>query len=261
MSIKIEVKNISSMNYMDNSQLEKVLKAVQRQVTEDVPTYWLGSDPKTEVCLIDSNQKFSLDAWQFFVADTPRQVSRDAPDAGGDHEVVGGVPMGFAFVEMTLHAGMEPSVTISHEVLEMIGDAFLCRCNQWSDIPDAVFLAQEICDPVAGDENGYPKGDDGILVSDFVTPMYFVSGSFGRWDHNKKLTGPNTLAPGGYQLCWDPTNGWRQRTYKDENCGRAAHPTRYSRRIRRVAVGQSRNLMGRWIQPPPPPPPPGPHFV
>jgi len=166
--------------------------------------------------------------------------------------------MGFAFVQMTLRAGLEPSVTISHEVLEMTGDAFLCQCNQWSDIPDAVFLAQEICDPVAGDENRYQKGDDGIWVSDFVTPLYFVPGSFGRWDFKKKLTGPNTLAPGGFQLRWDPINGWRQRTYKDENGGRAAHPTRYSRRTRRVAVGGARSFMARPISPPPPPPPPPP---
>jgi hypothetical protein len=256
-SITIQVLNMS--NY-DNSTLDKVLNAVRLQLTEDVPLYWLGIDTETKLCRINRKEEFTLDDWQFFVADTPRQVSRGAPDASGEHEIVGGVPMGFAFVEMTLNAGLQPSVTISHEVLEMIGDAFLNRCNQWSDIPDAVFLAQEICDPVAGEDNGYLKGDN-ILVSDFVTPMYFVPGSFGPWDFKRKLSGPNTLAVGGFQLRWDPTNGWQQRTYRDENSGRAAHPTRYSRRNRRVAVGGARSSMARVISPPPPPPPPGWPFV
>jgi hypothetical protein len=75
-------------------------------------------------------------------------VSQNAPGAAGDHDAEGGVPIGYAFAKITMDTGMDPNVTISHEVLEMIGDSLIDQANQWSDLPNPLFLAQELCDPV-----------------------------------------------------------------------------------------------------------------
>jgi len=245
MAITIEVQNISTR--MDNSELQRILAAVQTQVLEDVAPSWLNE--AVTFTLLAHEQPFSPGkngAWRFIVADTPEQVGQDVPGALGDHDAEGGVPVGYAFVGITLDAGMKPSVTISHEVLEMIGDALIDQCNQWSDLPHALFLAQELCDPVEDDRFGYEK--NGVLVSDFVTPAYFVPSSAGPWDFKGHLQAPNTLALGGYQLTWDPTNGWQQQFPQDGRAGRSApgFATRYARRIRRMTKAQTRGIMATY---------------
>jgi len=237
MPIQIQVKNISTT--MTDAEVQTALVAVQAQVADDVAPIW-GNEPAT-LTLITSNTAFSADVWQFFVADTPQQVTQNVQNAAGDHDAEGGVPVGYAFAQITQQAGMNPNVTISHEVLEMIGDPLIDQANQWSDIPNALFLSQELCDPVEDDTFAYSK--NGVMVSNFVTPKYFVPGSAGPWDFRNQLTAPNTLAVGGYQLTWDPTKGWQQQVPGQQPTGRAALATRYSRRIRRMLKAGTRSVL------------------
>ena len=237
MPIQIEVKNISTA--MSDGEVQAALAAVQAQVAEDVAPIWFNEPVTLE--LVNTTATFTSGAWQFFVADTPEQVSQDAPGAAGDHDAEAGVPVGYAFAQITQQAGMDPNVTISHEVLEMIGDSLIDQCNQWSDLPDALFLAQELCDPVEDDSLAYVK--NGVKVSDFVTPQYFIPGSAGPYDFKEHLSAPNTLAPGGYQLTWDPANGWKQQFPGQHATGRAALATRYSRRTRRMTQARARSAI------------------
>lgn len=239
MAILIQVQNISTA--MSDGDVNKALAAVQAQVSEDAVPIW-QVEPVT-LSLISKSASFAPGVWRFIVADTPAQVSQNAPGAAGDHDAEGGVPVGYAFAQVTISAGMNPTVTISHEVLEMLGDSLIDQCNQWSDLPSPLFLAQELCDPVEDDSLGYTK--NGVLVSDFVTPTYFIPGSAGPWDFRKQLTAPNTLATGGYQLTWDPTNGWQQKVPERGATGRASElfSTRYSRRLRRMIKAQTRSVL------------------
>ena len=68
----------------------------------------------------------------------------------------------------------------------MIGDSLIDQANKWSDPPNPLFLAQELCDPVEDDSLAYSK--NGVMVSDFVTPKYFVPGSAGPWDFGEHLS-------------------------------------------------------------------------
>ena len=237
MPILIEIKNISIA--LSDAEVQTALAAVQAQVAEDVAPIW-ENEPAT-LTLISQTASFSDGAWQFIVADTPEQVSQNAPGAAGDHDAEGGVPVGYAFAKITMDAGMDPNVTISHEVLEMIGDSLIDQANQWSDLPNPLFLAQGLCDPVEDDSLAYSK--NGVMVSDFVTPKYFVPGSAGPWDFGEHLSAPNTLATGGYQLTWDPTNGWQQQFAQEKATGRALLATRYSRRIRRMTKAHARSVL------------------
>jgi hypothetical protein len=69
----------------------------------------------------------------------------------------------------------KPTVTISHEVLEMTGDALIDQSNQWPDLLNALFLVQELCDPFENDSLAYDK--NGVKVSDLVRPTYVVPSS------------------------------------------------------------------------------------
>jgi hypothetical protein len=240
MAISIQVQNISTV--MADDRVEAVLNAVTAQVAEDVAPVW--GNQSVVFSLIPKDAKFSPGRWRFVVAD-----SSDQAGAAGYHQTNSGEPIGYAFAKTTIDAGMNPSVTISHEILEMIGDALIDQANQWSDLPNALFLAQELCDPVEDDSLAYDKA--GVKVSDFVTPAYFIPQSDGPWDFRNSLRSPNTLAVGGYQLTWDPTNGWQQKLPASGAKGRAAAQFAhiYSRRVRRLTASALRSAIALLRRP------------
>lgn len=239
MAIAIQVQNISTV--MSDHQGEEVLDAVTAQVAEDVAPVW--GNQSVVFTLIPKGGNFTPGFWRFVIADTSDQAG-----AAGYHQTNSGEPIGYAFAKTTQDAGMNPSVTISHEILEIIGDALIDQANQWSDLPNAIFLAQELCDPVEDDSLAYDKR--GVKVSDFVTPAYFIPQSNGPWDFRQALHEPNTLATGGYQLVWDPTNGWQQNLPASGAKGRAtelfAHF--YSRRVRRMTASALRTAIVKLHQ-------------
>jgi hypothetical protein len=230
MSIRIQFQNISTV--MTDAQVQAVMAAVAAQVNQDFNRYW--DCGVISFAFVPKTQAMDPKAWQFVVAD-------DSPQAGaaGYHETgSGGGPIGYAFALTTQQAGMHPSVTISHEILEMLGDPYIDESSQWADIPNALFLAYETCDPVEDDQFGQIK--DGILLSDFVFPSYFIQGSAGPWDLMRKLTGPwnpATMLSGAYQSTWDPTNGWQQIfPARKARLGRnlPVYASALSRRVRRL---------------------------
>lgn len=232
MAIIIQIQNISTV--MTDAQVQTVLDAVTHQVAEDAAPYW--GNQQVAFTIVAKVCAMNPKIFQFVIADTSDQTG-----AAGYHETTAaGEAIGYAFAKTTLDAGMHPSVTISHEILEIVGDPLIDQSNQWSDLPTALFLGQELCDPVEDDSLGYEK--NGVLVSDFVTPAYFVPNSTGPWDFKAHLKAPNTLAPGGYQLNWDPTHGWQQVLAKTANGQlgkRALMLSPFSRRARRM-TGRSK---------------------
>lgn len=240
----IEVKNIATRVTAD--QVTTILSAVQDQVNEDVVPVWECGP--VQITQVASNADWTKGGWRFLVADSPGQVGQAGTNDLGDHDQAGGAPTGYAFVGPTLDAGMEPSVTISHEIIEMIGDPLIDQYCLWSDVPNSLFLAQELCDPVEDDSLAYRKNN--ILVSNFVTPAYFVPNSAGPWDFGGKLTSANMLGTQGYQLRWDPTNGLSQYWGNGPARGRAApsFASVYSRRMRRVTKTQQRTRVAAFAK-------------
>ena len=234
MGTLIQVQNNSTV--MADARIKKVLRAVQAQLAEDVAPIWHLQPARLQ--LLAKGASFDPGAWRLLIADTPEQVGQQAAGAAGDHDDATGVPTGYVFAKVTLAAKMDPDITISHEVLEMAGDCLMSQAIQWADHPHGQFLAQELCDPVEDDSLAYTR--QGVRVSNFVTPDYFIPGSPGPWDFCKVLKGPFSIAPGGYQLAWVPTSGWNQVVPQGGASGRAAAQmaTAYSRRARRL--GRSR---------------------
>jgi hypothetical protein len=116
----------------------------------------------------------------------------DATQAGllGYHdEDDEGKPRAFVFAKTIREFGEEPSVTLSHEILEMVLDP---TCSLWHQAPDGNMRALEACDACQSAFYIKRVGDTDVLVSDFVTPAYFdttpIAGE--PFDHLDKLLGP-----------------------------------------------------------------------
>ena len=180
----------------------KIAHAIQTQVREDVAPVWgVGNSSMIQVRTAPVPGH-----WPLYIFDTS-----DEAGALGYHETDPAnptQPIGKAFVKTDEQYGLAVSVTISHEVVEMIGDPWALSTVQCNPANAAEFWALELGDPVEADRDGYAL--EGVMLSDFVTPAYFFGGP-GPYDYCKRLTKPRTLRPGGYQAFWNGRT-WTQRT-------------------------------------------------
>ncbi len=223
---KISIINRSSV--ITDSSVQAITAALQIQLDRDWAPIWGFS---AALQFVGSKKKAPTDSWWLTVLDTSDQA-----DALGYHDLTPtGRPLGKAFAKSDLDDGLAPSVTISHELLEMLGDPDI---NLSAQVGDRIY-AYEVCDPCEADAVGYKIGS--VLVSDFVTPEWFqpVAHPSGPYDFRKKIKKPLTLLAGGYLQYLDLTNsaGWQQVTAQKSPLA-SQRPKVGSRRERR-RVGQS----------------------
>jgi hypothetical protein len=133
--------------------------------------------------------------------------------------------LGKVFAGLDIQSGSSWTVTLSHELLEMLGDPWINWCAEASD---GKIYALEVCDAVEADELGYQI--NGVLVSDFITPSWFEPTKADRVDFKRRLSKSLDLARGGYVSVLDLASGWTQITA--EGAGGPPIPTG-SRRQRR----------------------------
>jgi hypothetical protein len=169
-------------------EVQAVLAALQRQVTNDFRPYW-GMDASLYLW---PKERGTIPAgwWQIVVLDDPDQAG-----ALGYHELSAvGTPLGKVFAKLDKDNGYAWTVTLSHELLEMLGDPDIDTAKQCAD---GNFYALEVADAVEADPLGYEI--DGYLLSDFVTPRWFnEEAKFDRYSFQQHVTKPLELAPGGY---------------------------------------------------------------
>jgi hypothetical protein len=185
---------------LTDTQVMAVLESLQRQVSYDFKAYW---DLDCSLIFLPKNQSLVPGWWQIIVMDNPDQA-----DALGYHELTSqGSPLGKVFAKLDLEHGYSWTVTLSHELLEMLADPWVNWCAVGSD---GKIYALEVCDAVEADRLGYEI--DGVLVSDFVTPAWFEPTQADRVDFKRRLLKPLQLAEGGYISVLDPKHGWIQIT-------------------------------------------------
>ncbi len=209
--VLIEVVNRSTV--ISDATLKSYCAALQIQVERDFAPLW-GIGATVALVAQPSNDH----PWVMFVMD-----DSDVVGALGYHDFTPtGQPVAKVFAKTDQHYGLSTSVTMSHELLEMLGDA---GCDLTAQASDTQFVAYEACDPVEDDSLGYQI--NGVQVSDFVTPAYFMPQppSGAKFDFMNHVHAPFTIAPGGYLAVWDPTNGWGQAT-NGENKRGVYHQTR-----------------------------------
>lgn len=187
------------------TEFQDIVRALAVQLDRDFSPVW-GENPTL------STTTNPPGSWELIVFDNADQAG-----ALGYHDITAdGTPLGKVFAKTTINAGDKVSVTMSHELLEMIVDPDINLVAEYDDKAGAPakFYAYEVCDAPEDDQYGYMIGD--VLVSDFVYPAFFegwrTKGST-QFDFNKKITAPFQILTGGYLSILDLGNlgaGWQQ---------------------------------------------------
>jgi hypothetical protein len=221
-----------------DANLLKIVNALQKQVTNDFAPIW-GIDAK--LVYVPKGGTVPPNSWCLGIFDDSDQAG-----ALGYHDItVDGLPLGKVFAKTDLDTGSSLSVTISHELLEMLGDPDInLTCFVQGSDTAGIIYAYEDCDAVEDDSLGYQI--DGVLVSDFVYPSWFesfrVTGPFDKMGH---CTAPFQLKPGGYIGVYQIPNsgGWTQMNADREKSMRYANRAKLgSRRERR------RTPRDQWVK-------------
>lgn len=202
---------------LTDEQLTPVLDALQRQVTEQFAPIWRVNAQLVQVCKKPLPNAKNTSAvmqvaapparsWWLVVANTS-----DFAGAEGYHDVTPeGLPLAKAFIKSDVDAGRPWSVTLSHELLEMLADPDISTCIEYQGSKKRVFFSLEICDPCQDDKFAYFIGQ--ILVSDFVLPgFYHAYRNYPFYDWANHIKKPLQILEGGYMSVFDPTlnQGWR----------------------------------------------------
>lgn len=183
---------------LTDEEVLAAIPALQRQVTVDFRAYW---SVDCELSFLPKDEPLPEGWWQMFVTDNPDQAG-----ALGYHELTSsGTPLGKVFAGLDLQSGESWTVTLSHELLEMLADPWINWCAQGSD---GKIYALEVCDAVEADGLGYEI--NGVLVSDFITPSWFEPTRADRVDFKRRIATPLELAPGGYISVLAAGGGWAQ---------------------------------------------------
>lgn len=147
-------------------------------------------------------------AWRLHLWDEPS----NAKDYGrlGVHETRGPdhVPVGHVFLGPCNRNNELWTVAASHEAIEMVGD-------EWVNLDVARHLEngatelwpRELCDAV----QGLSYAVNGVQMSNFLYPEYFIENSDGPYDHLRILTAPFSIHPSGYASVMVIKDGFARR--------------------------------------------------
>lgn len=202
-----QVAIINESSIVTDEELATIVTALQKQVGRDFAPIW-GRYAK--LTFVPKGETPPPDQWWLGVFD-----SSDAAGALGYHETTNtGKPLGKVFAADVKADGCSLSVTLSHELLEMLGNPFI---NLTAIDPNASQLVNlfmhEMCDPCEDDSFGYKINE--VLVSDFLLPQWFDANSeIGTpMTFNGTIQVPLSIAMGGYMSVYSITRKhWVQKS-------------------------------------------------
>jgi hypothetical protein len=217
----IKVSIINESTVLSDEQIQSIVPALQTQVSQHFAPPW-GVD--ADLTFVGKGQAPQSGEWWLAILDDSDQAG-----ALGYHETTSeGLPCGKVFARTDLDNHLSWSVTISHELLEMLADPDI---NLTTFIQDTAktgkLYSYEVCDPVEDDQFSYLI--DGVQVSDFVLPCYFepqTSAGSGMYDYGGHLASPvPALLTGGYLSQFDIAQGqgWTQVTAATEGQPHRGH--------------------------------------
>lgn len=197
-----------------DAKVARVIRAINRQIREDFEPYWKrGATLRLSGIGGAMSPARSQDVRGDAVIYLWGSLA-DVPDALSLHaETNFGLSHGFVFIKISDRLGEDWSVTLSHEALELIGDAntnVLAAGPHPDDPAKLVFHWYELCDAVQ--DESYEL--DGVAVSNFVLPLYFAIGEqaglkndFLSTRHGGKTLRSFGVNPGSYVGFFDPRSG------------------------------------------------------
>lgn len=226
-----EICVLNRSTVVTDSEVHAIVDAAQKDLTDHFGPAWGITSKLTFVPHGD------FTSWR----GKPNLVVLDTSDeanALGYHDFTPqGLPLGKAFAKTDKLYGAKLSVTLTHELWEMLIDPEINLCVQ--DDKRGIFVAYESADAVEADNLAHDV--NGIAISNFVLPSYFSYRAKGPYDFGHVLSNPFGLAPGGYEAYWTPTKGWQQNVRRDE-AQASDRPKVGSRRERRRTPENQRQL-------------------
>lgn len=207
MSANIAIINASTV--LKDADVQAIVPALQKQVAQDfAPVY--GST--ATLSFYSQSATPPAGSWWITVLDNADQAG-----SLGYHDLTNdGLPLAKVFAAGDIQNKASWSVTVSHEMLEMLADPDITlTAFSQADATTGTLYAYEICDACEDDQYGYEI--DGVLVSDFVYPAWFESfrkPSSTQFDRQQRVTQPFQLLGGGYIGTFSITggSGWTQKT-------------------------------------------------
>lgn len=188
----IYIQNQTSV--LSDAQVQAAVAAMQIQLDRDWQPVW---GTTATLLFASRNQTVPSTAWLISMLD-----NSDYYGALGYHdETTSGRPYGRVFAKDDITYGYSWTVTLSHELLEMMLDPYINLSVFAQDsATSGLIYAYEVCDACEDDSLGYVI--NGIKVSDFVYPAWFdimiTNYSGVKFDHTNHLTEPFQLYTGGY---------------------------------------------------------------
>lgn len=212
-----------------------VIGALQRQTDQDFTPEWHVPCMLRGVTDSAFMGKVRLEGVHdaiIYVGDSSADPTTGVDNALGYHFTNhSDVPYGFVYLDVVKQAGESWTVTLSHEVLELLADPTAARSVMGPDPRNSkrrVLFDLEVCDPTQGDTYQI----DGIPVSNFVTQAWFgLMGPSKTTNFLGLPLRPFHVRPGGY---FQYSAGGRSHTVQGERYDAAA------RAIARQMMGSGR---------------------
>lgn len=221
--MKIYIANESTV--VKDSEIVSWLPALERYASH-VSAYW----PRTVDFRFVKPTEIPKDTWTILLLDDSDQAG-----ALGYHDYTpGGKPISKIFAKTDEDNGYSITVTLTHEIAEMMADPYISDLIQ---VTDKLLYAREICDAVERDNLGYHinAGGVNVLVSDFQTPAWFIPGHPGpKFDYANHCKQPLEILSGGYMSIFQSGKGWTQVNAQNievptDAKGRVSRPAKYAR--------------------------------
>jgi hypothetical protein len=222
----LQIAVINESTVIGDGDVQAMLPAFDKQWNGDLAPIW-GLETATFTFVPKDATPDAGTWWVVFLDDS------DQANALAYHDLTNvGLPISKVFVKTIQADNASVSVGATHEICEMAVDPWLNGAYQ---DPQGVFWAAEICDPVEDDQYAYSI--DGILMTDFVTPVWFAHlNAQGNIDFKSNSHFPFEVLSGGYAQKFDPQQGWVQVTGSkalESRRARAPHGSRRERRARK----------------------------
>ncbi|UTM55991.1 hypothetical protein L4174_008985 [Photobacterium sp. CCB-ST2H9] len=198
---------VSQTSQVKNWEVQMVAAALQIQVSRDFTPIW-GVD--ATVSAFDQLEDVPSGYWPILIQDDIGFAG-----AAGIHLDQNKKPFGL------VQFSNRWSITASHEILEILVDPMGNRMiSAPSIVPEQgiVEYLVEVCDPSEAEEFTYQI--NGVLVSDFYTPDFFLPISSGnvRYSFSGAIQSPRKILKGGY-ISWrvPSTDHWWQQKWFEGN--------------------------------------------
>ncbi len=192
---------------LSDAQVQAAVPSFQTAVSRDFAPAW-----KTDAMLAFVPKAGTPDPASWII-----QILDDSTQRGmlGYHSVSAtNVPDGFVYARTDQQYGLNWTVTLTHELFELLLDPYAVACifDQSSDTAGRI-LPYEACDACESDEWAYDI--NGTKISDFILPAWLdssLSAGSAKFDFCGRLTAPLSVGHNGYlSVCTvTASSGWTQ---------------------------------------------------